>query len=340
MGAMSESPREPEDDEILGRLPRTRPGRRSPRRDEAAEKRARSAASSRASAERATRAAAGREPGGEPKAPQEPPAAQPGVGDALAGVARTGVAVASGTVGLGLQGRGRRARRASRHDRSPLSSVDEAERAEEAPSAGPGPQTESRELFDRMGRGVWVYLRAFWHRAYREGITGLAGMVAYNLMLALFPFALLCPLHLRPDHSEPDDRGQRDRRPRAPLPRRRHDHPREHARQHPRQLDDDRRPRRGRRNLDRNLVLGRDGHLVLPHLPRRVPRLGRAEALRADDARRDSPVLRLDRDHPGARDRLHLDRRRPPVRARRAELPAQPDPARRRAAPHLRDRLA
>ena len=27
--------------------------------------------------------------------------------------------------------------------------------------------------------------------AYREGITGLAGMVAYNLMLALFPFALL-----------------------------------------------------------------------------------------------------------------------------------------------------
>jgi len=42
-----------------------------------------------------------------------------------------------------------------------------------------------------MGRGAWAYLRAFWHRSYREGITGLAGMVAYNLMLALFPFALL-----------------------------------------------------------------------------------------------------------------------------------------------------
>lgn len=66
-----------------------------------------------------------------------------------------------------------------------------ADRADEAPAAGPGPQTESRELFDRMGRGLWVYLRAFWQRAYREGITGLAGMVAYNLMLALFPFALL-----------------------------------------------------------------------------------------------------------------------------------------------------
>jgi YihY family inner membrane protein len=35
------------------------------------------------------------------------------------------------------------------------------------------------------------YLRAFWRRAYTENITGLAGMVAYNLLLALFPFALL-----------------------------------------------------------------------------------------------------------------------------------------------------
>jgi YihY family inner membrane protein len=42
-----------------------------------------------------------------------------------------------------------------------------------------------------MGRGLRTWLRAFWLRAYREGITGLAGMVAYNLLLALFPFALL-----------------------------------------------------------------------------------------------------------------------------------------------------
>lgn len=35
------------------------------------------------------------------------------------------------------------------------------------------------------------YLRAFWNRAYQENVTGLAGMVAFNLMLALFPFALL-----------------------------------------------------------------------------------------------------------------------------------------------------
>ena len=35
----------------------------------------------------------------------------------------------------------------------------------------------------------WVV--GFWNRAYKENITGLAGMVAYNLMLAIFPFALL-----------------------------------------------------------------------------------------------------------------------------------------------------
>jgi YihY family inner membrane protein len=40
---------------------------------------------------------------------------------------------------------------------------------------------------------VWRrrWLQAFWNRAYKENITGLSGMVAYNLMLAVFPFALL-----------------------------------------------------------------------------------------------------------------------------------------------------
>jgi len=35
------------------------------------------------------------------------------------------------------------------------------------------------------------WLSAFWQRAYRENVTGLAAMVAYNLMLAIFPFSLL-----------------------------------------------------------------------------------------------------------------------------------------------------
>jgi membrane protein len=41
----------------------------------------------------------------------------------------------------------------------------------------------------RFWRYPWA--RAFWNRAYKENITGLSGMVAYNLMLAIFPFALL-----------------------------------------------------------------------------------------------------------------------------------------------------
>jgi YihY family inner membrane protein len=35
------------------------------------------------------------------------------------------------------------------------------------------------------------WLSAFWQRAYSENVTGLAAMVAYNLMLAVFPFTLL-----------------------------------------------------------------------------------------------------------------------------------------------------
>lgn len=35
------------------------------------------------------------------------------------------------------------------------------------------------------------WLRAFWQRAYSENVTGLSAMVAYNLLLAVFPFALL-----------------------------------------------------------------------------------------------------------------------------------------------------
>jgi YihY family inner membrane protein len=43
----------------------------------------------------------------------------------------------------------------------------------------------------RSERRPTAWLRAFWQRAYRENVTGLSAMVAYNLMLAVFPFALL-----------------------------------------------------------------------------------------------------------------------------------------------------
>src|SRR3954471_21345850 len=34
-------------------------------------------------------------------------------------------------------------------------------------------------------------LRAFWTKSYEDGLTGLAGMVAYNLLLSLLPLTLL-----------------------------------------------------------------------------------------------------------------------------------------------------
>ncbi|HZA58197.1 MAG TPA: YihY/virulence factor BrkB family protein [Solirubrobacterales bacterium] len=54
-------------------------------------------------------------------------------------------------------------------------------------SAGARP----RPTVNEVARPWTHYLRAFWDRAYRENVTGLAGMVAYNLLFALFPFALL-----------------------------------------------------------------------------------------------------------------------------------------------------
>jgi membrane protein len=38
---------------------------------------------------------------------------------------------------------------------------------------------------------IRTWLGAFWRRAYTENVTGMAAMVAYNLMLAVFPFTLL-----------------------------------------------------------------------------------------------------------------------------------------------------
>jgi membrane protein len=43
----------------------------------------------------------------------------------------------------------------------------------------------------RSQRQSRPWLKAFWQRAYQENVTGLSAMVAYNLMLAVFPFALL-----------------------------------------------------------------------------------------------------------------------------------------------------
>ena len=59
-------------------------------------------------------------------------------------------------------------------------------------AAGRSVTTEQAAARERLGSGdLRGWLSAFWHRAYDENITGMAAMVAYNLALALFPFALL-----------------------------------------------------------------------------------------------------------------------------------------------------
>ena len=65
------------------------------------------------------------------------------------------------------------------------------------------------------------WLRAFWNRAYRENVTGLSAMVAYNLMLAVFPFALLVLFVFGQVLKIKRGRGERARRPAAALPQRR-----------------------------------------------------------------------------------------------------------------------
>ena len=46
-----------------------------------------------------------------------------------------------------------------------------------------------------MGRATvrrpWRFVKAFYWKAYEDNLTGLAGMVAYNLLLSVFPLALL-----------------------------------------------------------------------------------------------------------------------------------------------------
>src|SRR5262245_5921719 len=57
------------------------------------------------------------------------------------------------------------------------------------PSINPMARLRASKAAKEPRHRTWP--RAFWNRAYKENITGLSGMVAYNLMLAIFPFALL-----------------------------------------------------------------------------------------------------------------------------------------------------
>ena len=176
---------EPEGDDspgsVFGNLPDSRPGSRSPRR-----RSGKGGGAAKAKAKPAAKA--------KPKRAAKP--------KARAEAARGAEATAERAAGARARARGGRARRRSRGPR-----LGRGRRG----GRGGHPRRTAREPGDRiatreLGRARLTvgeaersvsdhasarFLRVFWERAYRENVTGLAAMVAYNLALALFPFALL-----------------------------------------------------------------------------------------------------------------------------------------------------
>jgi membrane protein len=68
--------------------------------------------------------------------------------------------------------------------------VDAHAREQPAPPAGRSPAAD-RHGARRRARGAWRYIKALYWKGYEDNVTGLAGMVAYNLLLSLFPLALV-----------------------------------------------------------------------------------------------------------------------------------------------------
>ena len=65
-----------------------------------------------------------------------------------------------------------------------------------------------------IGRG----LKRFWEKAYTDNLTGLAGMVAYNLLLSIFPVALIALFVAGQILSSPELERSVLRRPPGALP--------------------------------------------------------------------------------------------------------------------------
>ena len=159
------------------------------------------------------------------------------------------------------------------------------------------------------------YLRAFWDRAYEENITGLAGMVAYNLLLSVFPFALLVLFVFGQSCRAPTSRraccatcsGFPGGRPNTL----------ERPRPHPRELDHDRHRGRARRASGSGPRSGARWTPPSAASTTSSAAAGSPEALRPGDAGRRAAVHRRDRRVPTLREHPRLRRRRPPVRALR-----------------------
>ena len=69
--------------------------------------------------------------------------------------------------------------------------MDAHAREQPPPHGEPKPAAVSRPALPRPHQRAWRYLKALYVKGYEDNITGLSGMVAYNLLLSLFPLALV-----------------------------------------------------------------------------------------------------------------------------------------------------
>lgn len=63
--------------------------------------------------------------------------------------------------------------------------------AREQPAQPAEPARPASARVRRRARRTWRYLKALYFKGYEDNVTGLSGMVAYNLLLSLFPLALV-----------------------------------------------------------------------------------------------------------------------------------------------------
>jgi membrane protein len=63
--------------------------------------------------------------------------------------------------------------------------------SESAAEGAPGAVPATRPRFRARDHNPVRWLKSFWFKAYQDNLTGMSAMVAYNLLLSVFPLALL-----------------------------------------------------------------------------------------------------------------------------------------------------
>ena len=165
-------------------------------------------------------------------------------------------------------------------------------------AAGYGGRSDRRDRSSSLSPGHrgWSGVKQFFRKAYEDNLTGLSGMLAYNLLLSLLPVTLLALFVA----GQVLQSGDVERNVLADLrdlfPDTAESTLTEPARRSARLLHGPRHRGPDRERVDRHVVLGCARHGVLHDLPRALPQLARAEALRACDAGGRAPVRVRDRD--------------------------------------------